>query len=144
MLILNRSPISAEINDLFNSMFADVPAAMRPDAADRNAPPMNVWEEDACFSIEAELPGYAMNDIEVTVLGDGVTIKGQRTIAEAQGGTCLRRERRGGSFSRTWTLPAEVNADNVEASLRDGVLLVTLPKSQKALPRKIQVKTTSN
>jgi HSP20 family protein len=146
MLILNRSPISPlsqmhnHVNELLNAVLDN--GRTFTDAVARSTPPMNVWEQENAFFIEAELPGYQMDDISVTVLGDEVTIKGERKAEEVDGATYLRRERRGGSFTRTWTLPAEINADKVEASLRHGVLLVTLPKAEKALPRRIEVKVT--
>jgi HSP20 family protein len=105
------------------------------------APAMNVSETDSDYTIEAELPGFRMEDIEVAVLGDEVTIKGQRTLTAPDTATYLRRERRGGAFSRTFTLPEHVQVDKVAASLNDGVLLITLPKSPAAQPRKIAVKT---
>ena len=148
MLILNRNPVMPfaqmhnHLNELFNSVFNDSARFAPTEAIARSTPPMNVWEEGNCFRIEAELPGYTMSDIEVTVLGDEVTIKGERPVKEQSDVTYLRRERTGGSFVRTWSLPGDVNADGVEATLRDGVLLITLPKHEKALPRKIEVKAT--
>lgn len=150
MLILNRSPVMPlsqmhnELTDMFNTLFPVSPHVATPGVVSRTAPPMNVWEQEGRYFIEAELPGYIMSDLHVSVLGDEVTIKGERQIAAQEGATYLRRERRSGSFARTWTMPAEVDADRVEASLRDGVLLITLPKSQKALPRKIEVKASKN
>lgn len=148
MLILNRTPMTpfaqmhTQLNEMLNTVFNDAARLSPVESIARSTPPMNVWEESDCFRIEAELPGYTMNDIEVTVLGDEVTIKGERTLKDQPNATYLRRERTGGSFVRTWTLPSEVNADAVEATLRDGVLLITLPKHEKALPRKIEVKAS--
>lgn len=144
MLIMNRVPVSPlnqvhnEMSQLFNSVFGT--AAAPSQASGTLAPPMNVWEQDDRFFIEAELPGFSMDDIEVSVLNDEVTITGARKPAETEGATYLRRERRYGSFTRTWTLPTEIDAEGVEASLNSGVLLVSLPKSAKAQPRKIEVK----
>jgi HSP20 family protein len=149
MLILNRTSMTTfahmnnHLSEIFNSVLNETARFSPADAIARSTPPMNVWEESDCFRIEAELPGYTMNDIDVTVLGDEVTIKGERTVTDQPDATYLRRERSGGTFARTWTLPSEVNADQVEATLRDGVLLITLPKHAKALPRKIEVKAPS-
>jgi HSP20 family protein len=132
MLILNRSPLNSlaqmhnHLNQVFDSVFND---RILFDAAQREVPPMNIWEDESCFRIEAELPGYSMNDLEVTVMGDQVTIKGARQAPNVEGATYLRRERAAGTFKRTWTLPAEIDADRVEASLTNGILLLTLPKS---------------
>lgn len=144
MLILNRSPLAQmrnEVNQLFNAMLSDLPRLSGPSQV--AAPPMNVWEDNGSFYIEAELPGFSMEDVEVTVLDNEVTIMGERKPAEAEGATYLRRERNSGTFTRTWTLPAEVQADRVDAKLTNGVLTVTLPKAEKAQPRKIQVKAAS-
>lgn len=144
MLILNRSPLAQmrnEVNQLFNAMLSDLPRLSG--SSQVAAPPMNVWEDNGSFYIEAELPGFSMEDVEVTVLDNEVTIMGERKPAEAEGATYLRRERNSGTFTRTWTLPAEVQADRVDAKLTNGVLTVTLPKAEKAQPRKIQVKAAS-
>lgn len=144
MLILNRTPMAPlarlhdEINDLFNAVLGE-PTRMTTAAI----PPMNVWEEPDTYRIEAELPGFTMKDVQVSVTGNEITITGERTVDQKNEGAYLRRERGYGSFTRTWTLPTDIDADRVEASLRDGVLLLTLPKSPKALPRKIEVKTST-
>ena len=142
MLIVNRIPLAQmrnEVNQMFNSVFSDVPSVAVPGARASTAP-MNVWEDGQSFFMEAELPGVSMDDVEVSVLGNEVTIVGQRKFADVQGATYLRRERNSGSFTRKWTLPAEVAVDRVQASLTNGVLHVTLPKSEKAQPRRIEVK----
>ncbi len=102
---------------------------------------MNVWENESSHFIEAELPGFRMDDIDISVLGDQVTIKGQRTPVEPANAVFLRRERRASTFARTFTLPNAVQADKVEASLADGVLLITLPKTPAVQPRRIAVKS---
>lgn len=140
MLILNRHPFSQfrrEMDELFGSILADAPGL----PASRTAPPMNVWEEAEHYVIEAELPGYRLEDIEVSVLGDEATLKGRRMITDPEGATMLRRERQAGSFSRTWTLPASIDPEKVEASLTHGVLRVNLPKTPQAQPRRIAVKS---
>lgn len=103
-------------------------------------PSINVWEDERNLHAEAELPGLTMNDLEVFVQGDELTIKGRRDDASPEGTTWHRRERGVGEFSRVLRLPVAVNAEKVEASLRDGVLAITLPKADSVLPRKIEVK----
>ncbi len=148
MLILNRIPtrpmsqLYGHMNEMLNSVFSDSGCCF-PAATVTPSVPMNVWEESEKFRIEAELPGYEMKDIEITVQGDEVTVKGQRTLAEQPNAKFLRRERTAGAFSRTWALPVEIEADAVEATLHDGVLLITLPKSKQAMPVKIAVKSLS-
>jgi len=83
-----------------------------------------------------------MEDVEVLVNGDELTIKGQRKAAEAKEQSFHRQERVIGNFSRTVTLPFDVDAEKVQATLKDGVLRITLPKAASARPRKIEVKTS--
>jgi HSP20 family protein len=102
-------------------------------------PAANVWEDGDNAYVEAELPGMSMDSIEVDVIGNEVTIRGERKIEEPPNGTYRRRERPAGCFSRTTTLPWEIDAEHVEAKLHDGVLTIRLPKSPAAKPRKIKV-----
>jgi HSP20 family protein len=81
-----------------------------------------------------------MDDIELYVHENKLTLSGQRKLQSPQHATWYRRERSEGSFSRTITLPWEIAADKVEAKLRDGVLTVHLPKAESSKPRKVKVK----
>lgn len=103
-------------------------------------PPLNLWEDEDNFYIEAELPGLKNEDIDVSVTeGDQLTISGSRTPIAPNGGSWLRQECGYGRFSRTITLPAEVDANAVEAKYEAGVLTLTLPKMEQAKPKKIVV-----
>ncbi len=106
-------------------------------------PSINVWEDSRNLYAEAEMPGVRMEDIEVSVMGNELTLKGHRQPVEASDATVHRRERGCGAFSRVLRLPVDVNAAEVSAQLRDGVLTITLPKAPSALPRKIEVKSQS-
>lgn len=103
-------------------------------------PALNAWEDDAGYYVEAELPGIELSDLEIVVTGGQLTIKGERKAPAVEKGAWHRRERAFGSFTRALDLPAAVDSDRVEAKLTNGVLLVLLPKSEKARPRKIEVK----
>ena len=81
-----------------------------------------------------------MKDLEVTVMGDQLTIKGHREASKSEGSTFHRHERFTGEFVRSMTLPVEVNPDKVDATLKDGVLTLVMPKTRAALARKIAVK----
>lgn len=105
-------------------------------------PALNIWEDGEALYAEAEVPGVSENDIEIYAVGNELTIKGTRKPRESEGASYHRRERGTGEFTRVVTLPAEVNADKVQATLKDGVLTVTLPKVDEAKPRKIAVKTS--
>ena len=125
-----------EMNRLFESVFDDLPAG-RPYAA--GWPALNTWEDGDNAYVEAELPGLSMDDLEVYVTGDQLTIRGERKIADPQDGSWHRRERSQGRFSRTVALPWEIDPDHVEAKLQDGVLTVRLPKCEACKPKKVKV-----
>jgi HSP20 family protein len=112
-----------------------------PLLAGNEFPDLNVWDDERTAYVEAELPGLGADDVRIDVAGAELTISGERKLQETAG-TPLRRERVTGPFRRTITLPWELAADKAEASLRDGVLTVRIPKSERAKVRKIQVKTT--
>lgn len=107
----------------------------------RAFPALNMWEDGDRLYAEAELPGMSMEQIEVMVQGSDLILKGRRDVENGQSVTYHRRERFTGEFVRHITLPYEVNADKVEATLKDGVLLVTMPKAEAARTRKITVKS---
>ena len=102
-------------------------------------PAVNLWEDGETLVAEAELPGLKHEDLTILAQGDELTIQG-KWAADTADKTLHRRERARGEFTRTLTLPFEVDADKVEASLKDGVLTVRLPKAAAARSRKIEVK----
>ncbi len=104
-------------------------------------PPLNVWQRDDAVLVEAELPGVKSEDLEISVTGNELLLKGRRPDLEAENVAFHRRERRVGEFQRVLRLPVEIDSQKVEASLTDGVLLLTLPKAEAAKSKKITVKT---
>jgi HSP20 family protein len=103
-------------------------------------PLLNMWEDGDRVYVEAELPGMDMNDLEIFVHGNQLSIKGQRKPPENQEATWHRQERGFGTFSRIVVLGVDVQPESVEAELKDGVLTVTLPKREEAKPRRIEVR----
>jgi HSP20 family protein len=105
-------------------------------------PAVNVWEDEQSVYAEADLPGHNPEKLEVFVTeGDQLTIQGERTHTAPEGAVWHRQERGFGQFLRQVELPALVDADKVEAKYEQGVLRLTLPKSEAAKPRKIAVKS---
>jgi len=103
-------------------------------------PLVNVWEDDNVFHAEADLPGIDPAKLEITVTeGNQLTIAGERTPPEVKGAAWVRQERPFGRFTRVVGLPVMVDPDRVEARYENGVLRLTLPKSEAAKPRKISV-----
>ena len=105
-------------------------------------PALNVWEDEDNLYAEAELPGFGLEDLEIYVTGNQLTLKGERRPPEHERGTWHRQERGCGKFARMIEVPGQVDGDNVSAEFRHGVLLITLPKSEAAKPRRIEVKAS--
>jgi len=103
-------------------------------------PALSLWDDGENFHAEAELAGFKIEDIDLAVAGPELRIRGKRATPSGKGWAVHRQERPSGEFSRTITFPAEIDADRVQAALKDGVLSVTLPKAPSAKPRKIEVK----
>lgn len=104
-------------------------------------PPVNVWANETGAVLTAELPGMGVEDVEITVRGDAITLSGSRPELKLNDGETLHRsERASGCFSRTLKLPYRVDSDRVEAAFQRGVLTIQLPRASSDLPRKIAVK----
>ena len=105
------------------------------------APAMEVYEKDDDFIIHAELPGMNKDDIDITMTGDTLTIRGERKASED-----IREEQYHrcevcyGSFSRSVVMPAAVDFDKVDATYENGILEIHVPKAKEAKPTKIQIK----
>jgi HSP20 family protein len=105
----------------------------------RNYPRIEVREEAERFTVTALLPGIEPQALEMTVLGNTLTLSGERKTEAPQGVTWHRRERGAGKFLRTIDLPAEIDADQVKADFANGVLTVALPKAAAAKPKRIAI-----
>jgi HSP20 family protein len=103
-------------------------------------PPIALSEEGDRFVVEAELPGVRMNDLEITCLESNLTLRGERKDSGDPEESYERRERPTGSFVRTIELPSDVDAGKVSAALVDGILRITVPKGERAKPRRIEIK----
>ncbi len=102
--------------------------------------PVDVMETKDDFQIRASVPGFKPEDIDVSVTGETLTIKGEvKTEEKREEGSYIRKERRFGSFQRTLTLPSSVMADKARAEFENGVLILTLPKAEQAKPKAIKV-----
>lgn len=108
------------------------------------SPSVDIEEEDDKYIIKADLPGVDKKDIEVKFEGGVLSIRGEKqTESETGKGTKRHRtERFHGTFARSFTLPDAVKADKVDASYKDGVLSLTIPKSEEAKPKSIDIKVS--
>lgn len=130
-----------QMDQLFNEAFGGT-LAPRGSAEVATTLPIDIRQTDEAFVLEASVPGFSPEDVEVTVDQNVLTIKGTRQQeSEDRKNGWIRRERRTGSVYRQVMLPAEVRADEISASFDKGVLTVTVPRAQKAQPRRISVST---
>ena len=112
--------------------------ALRPSAG--VFPAVNLTEDGDHYHVRAELPGIKADDLDIQVTGRNLMISGERKIApEVEGARYHRREREGGKFSRVIGMPGDVDSDKVEARLANGILTVSVAKSEAAKPRTIKI-----
>ena len=104
---------------------------------------MDVAESDHAFEVKMDLPGVASNDVDVQIDNNTLTVRGQRSQEKEEKDEAKhfhRVERYSGSFSRSVVLPSAINEDETVAEFKDGVLKITIPKTDDAKPRKITIK----
>lgn len=108
------------------------------------APSVDIEEEEDKYLIKADLPGVDKKDIDVKLENGVISIRGEKKTEKETGkGTKRHRtERFHGTFSRSFTLPDAVMADKVDASYKDGVLSLTIPKSDEVKPKSIDIKVS--
>jgi HSP20 family protein len=125
-----------EVNRLFSDTFASSGGSTAP-----SYPAMNVWTQEEGAVVTAELPGLTAADIEITVVGDTLTLSGNRAANEVpEGAKYHRRERNFGKFNRVFQLPFNVEVDQVQAVFKNGVLHLSLPRAEAEKPKKIAIK----
>jgi len=109
----------------------------------RRFPLVNLSEDEGQICLDALLPGIDPKELQLSLLRETITITGARkSAAELRGGLVHRDELGSGKFSRTVDLPSEIDPDRTSAEFRDGVLRITMAKSEHAKPRKIEVKVS--
>ena len=106
-------------------------------------PPLNVWASADGLVIDAEMPGVDPQDVEISAVGDELSLRGQvNAQAPAEGETVLRRERPAGDFQRTLQLPFRANTGAVKATFKNGILRISIPRSEEEKPRKIAIEAS--
>jgi HSP20 family protein len=107
------------------------------------APPVDIYEKDGNIVVKAELPGVDPKDVDVRVENNTLTIRGERKIDnEVKQESYHRVERAYGTFTRSFSLPSVLDQEKIKAEFKDGVLQVTLPKHERALPKQINIAVT--
>ena len=132
-----------EMDRLFNHLWTNTPAVRNGEASDEAVvlrPRVDVHESETTYVLEADLPGVRKDDLKVEVERNVLSIEGERKVEHGEDLHGLHVERAANArFRRRFTLGREVDADKIEARFQDGVLRLTVPKKEQALPRRINV-----
>jgi HSP20 family protein len=130
-----------EVNRLFDSLAGITRPYVRLENQNAFSPPVDIEETPEGFVLRADLPGVAQKDIKVHVVGDTITLRGERQLTRKEG--LHRVERVHGTFERSFTLGTPVKNEGIQATYRDGVLEVRVPKAEEAKVREIEVQVGS-
>lgn len=103
-------------------------------------PPVDIQENSDAYLFHAELPGMSKEDIHITLENNVLRLSGERKFEkDAKKENFHRVERTYGTFTRTFTLPTQVDAEKVQAAFENGILTITVPKAEQAKPRRISI-----
>lgn len=129
-----------EMDRLWDEYFGPGRRALKP-LEEEWMPAVDVSETTDKITIKAEIPGMEANDIDISMVGDTLTIKGEKKVErEEKEENYHMVERSYGSFSRSMKLPVSVDSDKVDATYKNGVLTVVLPKKEEVKPKPIEIK----
>jgi HSP20 family protein len=154
MAIMRFVPFRSGLSDMavlqnrLNSIFSDFSRNLEGDSETLGAgnfvPAVDVYEDSQKVQLKLEVPGIRPEDLDIRVEGRTLTVRGERKFeSEEKEENFHRIERRYGTFVRSFTLPATVDADSIDAQSADGVLTITLAKKPEAKPKQITVKAGS-
>ena len=136
------SRLRNEMDRLWDEYFGPGRRALKP-MEEAWLPAVDVSETGDKITVKAEIPGMEAKDIEISMVGDTLTIKGEKKAErEEKDENYHMVERSYGSFSRAMKLPAQVDAEKVEATYKNGVLTVVLPKKEEVKAKTIEIKAT--
>lgn len=146
--IIRRNPffelnsLQERVNQLFNQAFGGFENFRfeQPLTSENFLPPVDIFEDDHNINMQAEIPGVKQEDLNITLENNVLTITGERKFKhEEKKENFHRMERRFGKFTRSFTLPASVDAENVNANFENGLLSITLPKLEEFKARQITI-----
>ena len=128
-----------DIDTLFNTLMRPVYGA--PERGNALVPAVDITETDHAYLVRAELPGVRKEDLQITINDGVLTINAEtrQQSEEKANGRVIRQERRYGKFVRSMHLGNDVDEGKVSADYKDGVLALTLPKTEEVQPRRIEV-----
>lgn len=147
MTLIKYRPHNTQVDALFDRLTRDMwPSFERifggepeADMESVRLPRTNIEETKDAYVFSMEMPGLTKKDVEVTVEGDVLTVRGEKTVKREEGTELVRSEIRSAKFERHFNLGGAVDPDNVRARMQDGVLEVTLPKKAEKVGRKIDI-----
>ena len=132
--------VKHRMNRLMDDFFMPSPYFRRERAAWDWNPSVDIYNEDGSIVLKAELPGVEKDNITIDVKDRVLTLKGERSSDnEVQEDNYYRRERSFGKFERRFSLPEKVNADDIKADYKDGILRIEIPKPVEEQPKQITV-----
>jgi HSP20 family protein len=133
--------IQDEMNRLFDDFFGGVPSRFVGDwSSSEWTPSVDISETKDEIVVRAEVPGMKKDDIKITLQDNVLTLTGERKQEKKEKETnYYRMERAYGSFVRSFNLPTVVQADQIKASYKDGILSITLPKAEEVKPKQIPI-----
>jgi len=102
-------------------------------------PPVEVTDKDDTVTVKATLPGIDKDTLELAILGDSLTISGEKKLPVSEGVNYIRHERPHGKFRKIVDLPYSVEQDKISATYTNGILVVAMPKAESAKPRQVVV-----
>ena len=127
---------------LFDDAFTRPFSMMRDGGANWSSPAVDMYQTDNEVVVKAAVPGFKADEVQINVTGDVLTLKGESKHEEERKDKSWQiREHRWGAFERLITLPTGVISDRATADFENGILTITLPKSEKVKPKTITVKT---
>lgn len=133
--------IQRDINRLFDNFFRTGLPVEETMATSYFAPAVDIAEQENEYVVKVELPGVAKEDVKISVESNTLTIKGEKKQEKEEKNKNFHRvERSYGSFQRSFTLPSTVKNDKIDALFNNGILTITMPKSEEAKPKQIEVK----
>jgi HSP20 family protein len=102
-------------------------------------PASDITESDKHYLVVMEVPGVDMSKLDISYDDGELIVRGEKSVDTTEGDACLCTERYGGKFSRHFDIPKKVVADKIDATMKDGILKITLPKSEESMTKKIVV-----
>jgi len=133
----------ADLRYMMDRAFEDSarPVSLRRGFSEIPSVPLDMYQTADDVVVKATIPGINPEDVDITITGDVLTIKGEDKVEEEKmDADYFYRERRFGSFTRTINLPADLQTDKAEASFENGVLTLSIPKAEEIKPKQIKVK----